>query len=374
MITAQIYSLNNGLSLQDGMPATLPGSLGGSPDKGISNSIISGSRITGPVETNREATKKKVKALEELLNTARAADTTPIHIAPQLEANVNLYKQLQLLKTQLQEKSTLFRDNDPSIQTLKRKIRGLTQLVNQQTVNLIEGQLETANAQLISLTRPREVLLKQRELVRAALIDEAMLVQLEAQLQNLQIEKARQTDPWELITTPTLMDKPVWPKKTLIIGLGLLGGIVLGCGTALLVDRRTGRVYTEDELDSFLPCPLVEHLPSMNQEAWSDAADLLAAGPLTKVSGNGAIGLIPIGNMPSEQVQAFSTELRRALQGRELLVSTDLRETRMCSNQLLITSPGVATRTQLSQFRQKLALQGAPLAGWVLLDPDLTLG
>ena len=158
------------------------------------------------------------------------------------------------------------------------------------------------------------------------------------------------------------MDKPVWPKKTLILGLGLLGGIVLGCGTALLVDRRTGLVYTEDELDSFLPCPLVEHLPSMNQEAWSDAADLLAAGPLTKVSGNGAIGLIPIGNMPSEQVQAFSTELHRALQGRELLVSTDLRK-HECAQTSTVTSPGVATRTQLSQFRQKLALKSS--TGWL---------
>ena len=38
---------------------------------------------------------------------------------------------------------------------------------------------------------------------------------------------------------------------------------------------------------------------------------------------------------------------------------------------LLITGPGVATRTQLNQLGQALALQGTPLAGWVFLDPDL---
>ena len=78
--------------------------------------------------------------------------------------------------------------------------------------------------------------------------------------------------------------------------------------------------------------------------------------------------------MPSEQLEAFGAELNRALQGRELLMSTDLRETSCCATQLLVTSPGVATRTQLAQLRQKLALQGTPLAGWVLLDPDLNLG
>ena len=78
--------------------------------------------------------------------------------------------------------------------------------------------------------------------------------------------------------------------------------------------------------------------------------------------------------MPDEQLEAFSAELKRALQGRELLVSTNLRETSRCGTQLLVTSQGVGTRTELAELRQKLALQGAPLAGWVLIDPELHLG
>ena len=111
----------------------------------------------------------------------------------------------------------------------------------------------------------------------------------------------------------------------------------------------------------------------MSRSAWTDAADLLATGPLAKATGNNAIALIPIGNMPDEQLQAFSAELKRALQGRELVISTDLRETSRCATQLLVTSQGVATRTQLSHLRQKLALQGTPLTGWILLDPKLNL-
>ena len=112
----------------------------------------------------------------------------------------------------------------------------------------------------------------------------------------------------------------------------------------------------------------------MDGSTWSDAVDLLAAGPLAKAPGNSAIALIPIGNIPNEQLQAFSAELSRALEGRELLVSTDLRLTSRCATQLLLTSQGVATRIQLSQLRQKLALQGTPMAGWVLLDSNWNLG
>ena len=54
-------------------------------------------------------------------------------------------------------------------------------------------------------------------------------------------------------------------------------------------------------------------------------------------------------------------------------MSSDLRQTSGCGTQLLITAPGVATRTQLNQLGQTLALQGTPLAGWVFLDPALSV-
>ena len=136
----------------------------------------------------------------------------------------------------------------------------VTQVINQQTIGLFEGQLQTANAQLTSLTRPREIVLKHRELVRNAIRDEATVVELEAQLQSLLLEKARQTDPWELISTPTLLDKPVAPHRARILAIGLLWGLVAGGGAALLVDRRSGLVFSLEELQALLPCPLLKHL------------------------------------------------------------------------------------------------------------------
>ena len=197
---------------------------------------------------------------------------------------------------------------------------------------------------------------------------------MESQLVSLQIQKAQERQPWELISTPAVLDRPVAPRKKRIVALGLLAGLVAGSGAALLVDRRTGLVFSIEELQASLPCPLLKHLPALPPTAWGGAADLLARGPLAAAAGVGPIALIPIGSVPADQLQTFSSELRRALGGRELLVSTDLRQTSACSTQLLLTAPGVATRTQLSQLNQKLALQGTPLAGWVLLDPQLELG
>ena len=267
-----------------------------------------------------------------------------------------------------------YKEQDDSIRRLQEKRRLLIDVFRRQTYGFLYAKRSAAQARLKSAERPKGVLIKYRELLRAAARDEETLTKLESERQILALEQARKEDPWELISNPTLLDKPVGPRKKRMIALGLFAGLFAGGGAALLADRRTGLVYSEDELESLLPCPLIKHLPANGGSEWTDAADLLAAGPLAQSPGNSAIALIPIGSIPNEQLQAFSKELRRALAGRELLVSTNLRQTSRCATQLLLTSQGVATRIQLSQLRQKLALQGTPLAGWVLLDPDLNLG
>ena len=69
------------------------------------------------------------------------------------------------------------------------------------------------------------------------------------------------------------------------------------------------------------------------------------------------------------ELQAFATELRGSIGGRVLLVISDFRQISGCVTQLLI----IATRTQLNQLDQTLALQRTPLAGWVFLDPALSV-
>jgi len=289
--------------------------------------------------------------------------------APQLEANAELFSQLQTLEANLQQKQSLLKPNDDLIRRLQRQRQNLIAYINRQTIGLLEGELITAQSRLSSLNRPRDVVLKHRELVRTALRDEKTLAELENQLQTLQLEQARQTDPWELISTPTLLDTPVAPRKKRMVALGLLGGLVLGCGAALISDRRSGLVFSEDELNAALPGLMLERLSLQAQEEWMQAAELLANGPL---QGANTIALIPVGSPDTQGQQTLNNNLQSALGQRSLVISNDLVQTLSCDTQVLLVQPGHVRRSQLTQLKQSLALQGTPVAGWLLLDSSET--
>lgn len=353
MRAAQAYALANGLGIQDGMPA---------------ESGASGNSTGGSVEASREAAQNKVNALRQRIASAQSSGKSTLYKAPQLEANAQVYNQLQELETRLQQQSALLTPQDQSIRRLQRERRNLIAYINQQTIGLLQGELITAEAQLASLTRPREVVLKHRELVRTALRDEKTLAELEVQLQSLKLDQARQNDPWELISTPTVMDKPVAPRKSRIVALGLLMGLVLGSGAALVRDRRSGLVFSENELKALLPGSMLERLPVSNASHWQNTAKLLSQGPLVDAQ---SVALIPLGELPLAQLEQLEQDLSQALGPRKLLVTRDLIASRDCSSQLLVTAPGSCKRQQLQQLREQLALQGAPVAGWLLIDPAL---
>ena len=112
----------------------------------------------------------------------------------------------------MQQKQSLLKPNDDAIRRLQRQSKNLISYINRQTIGLLEGQLITAESQLSSLNRPVPWFLSTGNW-SAQLRDEKTLAELENQLQTLQLEQARQTDPWELISTPTLLDTPVARAK-----------------------------------------------------------------------------------------------------------------------------------------------------------------
>jgi len=284
-------------------------------------------------------------------------------------ASQGLPQTLDKIDTDLAIFRATYTDNDRTILRLQQRRAVLIDTLRRQTYGYLWARRTAAQARMAAAERPKGVLIKYRELLREATRDSATLAKLEAERQALALEQARQEDPWELISTPTVLDNPIAPRKKRIVALGMFGGLVVGCGAALVRDRRSDLVFSEDELKALLPCPMLKRLPSNDSKQLLDAAQLLAEGPLANAE---SIAILVVGQVPQQQIEPFSKAMRNALGNRELVVSSDLLETRNTSTQLLITAPGAEQRRNLEQLREQLALQGTPLAGWLLSEPTQT--
>jgi uncharacterized protein involved in exopolysaccharide biosynthesis len=360
MRQAQAFALSNGLAIQDGMPTVASVGLDGGGSAGASS---------GSVEANRLMAQAQVITLRQQIRNAEAAGAEVLFQAPQLEANKDLYRQYQILEATLAERRSRLKEKDPIIVGLLRQRSALINTLNRETISLLQGNLASANAKLQAASRPKEVVLQHRQLVRQALRDEKTLIELENQLQLASLEQAKQTDPWELISTPTLLDRPVAPKKGRNLALGLLAGLVLGSGAALVAERRTGRIHGSDELASLLPGPLLAVLEADGPEAWRQPLQLLSSGPL---AGANSLALVSIG-LTAEVAEPVAQALQDA-SGRPVLCSSDLVATRRCDAQVLLVSPGAAARDQLQRLRRDLELQGNPVVGWLLLTSPRARG
>ena len=278
-------------------------------------------------------------------------------------ASKGVPQQIEAINLQLASLRQTYTDRELLIKNLVKKRQFLIELFKSNTINYVLAKRADAQARLAAAQRPKGVQLKYRELLRVAIRDEATLNKLEDERRSLALEQARKADPWELISTPTLLDRPVAPRNGRNLALGLLAGLVLGSGAALVAERRTGRIHGSDELASLLPGPLLAVLEAGEPESWRQPLQLLSSGPLAAAQ---TLALVPIG--PEDGAAAAVAQALEAASGRPVLCSCDLVATRRCDAQVLITSPGAAERDQLHRLRRDLELQGSPVVGWLLLN------
>ena len=94
-----------------------------------------------------------------------------------------------------------------------------------------------------SARRPKGVVTKYKELMREANRDENILVQLENQQRKLLLEEAKQEEPWQLITKPSVNNKALGVGKRYYAMLGLIAGSIIGLIIAYIKEYSSGLIY-----------------------------------------------------------------------------------------------------------------------------------
>jgi succinoglycan biosynthesis transport protein ExoP len=182
---------------------------------------------------------------------------------------------LLALDTQIAEDQTFYLDSSPDMQVLKEQRQNLLNLLAQQGQQSqrelisqiheleirnqsLEQTIQGLNGEVKELSGiSREFTDIERELGIATENLNRFLIKREA----LEIDAAQREIPWEIVTPPTEpQPQPVSLPQNLLLGSML--GLLLGAGVALLLDKSSGVIYGDEEIQRITRLPVLGRIPA----------------------------------------------------------------------------------------------------------------
>ncbi|MEL6929241.1 MAG: polysaccharide biosynthesis tyrosine autokinase [Cyanobacteria bacterium J06600_6] len=91
--------------------------------------------------------------------------------------------------------------------------------------------------------------------------------------QELEISKAQENAPWQIIEPPLLPDAPISPNKTKGTLLALVAGGISGILTAMLLQRLDRRVKQVEEIRRITELPMLGAVPKVSAPTITSASD-----------------------------------------------------------------------------------------------------
>ena len=262
---------------------------------------------------------------------------------------VNRYKtqflKLEELETNLRELSAFYKPESRKIKSLKLRIEQLKK----------------------NITRPKNILIEYRELYRTAMRDEKLLSNLEDELSNLNLIKSKQTDPWKLISTPSLIDEPVAPNKISLFVLSLILGFLTSSIYNLYKSYENDFVLSNYRLIELLNLPLLKTFSKNLKFAWENDIKLLSKNIINN-NLDTSLGILPMCEMNSDNFNYFEKLLKKNVGKINLIRSKDLIELEQCQATLLIISQNESKYCEIKSLVESLKLSKVNMIGWIFIE------
>ncbi len=215
----------------------------------------------------------------------------------------SLLDELQKVEVELATESTRFSAENPTVQALEEKRENLTNLLQKEAsgvlrknpsnsvenkpnntspsslrLKLNQQYIQAANeleilkireqalkgglAKINKYTKQMPVIARQyTDLMRQLKVATESLTRFLTAQEELQLQGAQQALPWQTISQPSLLRKPISPNPPRNLILGLFSGVLLGIGAALLAERLDPVFHSAEELKESINLPLLGQIP-----------------------------------------------------------------------------------------------------------------
>ena len=262
---------------------------------------------------------------------------------------------------------SIYTENSPVLNRKKEEREILSKLLKNNLKNLLETAIKDSKSKIKSSMRPKNVIVKFKELIRESLRDELTLTNLENNQRLLQLDQSRIQNPWEVITEPTLRDIPVAPKRKLIAMQGLFLGILFGILYSIFFEKKKGFLYSEKSIQDILNLPKLDSFQLKDSEDLEIAIDLLNEN-IFKFNSYTEISFIPIGNINYENLEDVINKFKTISKDTNFLLNKNIKNALKSDYLILLIQKGVSKKQEIINIKKRLINISENSIGWIFIE------
>ena len=314
---------------------------------------------------------KKIDEMDENIEILQHIVAT---IPPLAKDIVKVNSDLNFIDQQILEAELKFKKNDKYLKNLRNQKNILTKLLKTKVVGFLNAEKIDAETLMEAVTRPKEVLLKYKNLMTEAARDESTLMMLEKQKRFVELQEAKISDPWELITKPTLLADPVAPRKRNIALSGLAIGLLFGILFARIKEKNSGKIFQTKTFENIFSAPIIEKI---NIDELVDKETVcIYLREYIKNNYDQKICLSAISEVDKKYLSKLkdiiiNTQELEKLDNFDLILDDDKIENFLKSNKrLLVVSLNNLDYEKIKEFKKNLLIFDIKISGLILLETN----
>lgn len=272
--------------------------------------------------------------------------------------------ELKLIEEKLVFKRKLYRENDEEIQNLKKRKSLLIEILKDRTIGFLQAKKLFLKSKLEASIRPKDSLLNYKELLRKASRDELTLINLENKYRSLKLEEAKQKDPWELITKPTLNPYPSSPNKKRILFLGLILGFISGGAYSLFKDYRSNLIFNLKTLKKITRCKTVINLKENEKSNWKIQINALISRNILKTE---TIGIQTFGSKVNTKIKELEKVLKQTELKVDYYISDKINDLEKCDLFIIAATLGDTKINEIEKTSDIIQMQNKNIICLILI-------
>ena len=182
--------------------------------------------------------------------------------------------------------------------------------------------------------RPKDVVIKYKELFRKSARDELTLIKLEDQLNLFSLNNSNNKESWELITKPTLLDRPLPSGRTRIVFIYSFIGFILGALISIFKEKNSGIIYEIVEIEKLIPINLISDIKVESITFESQKMSLIR--DLIQQDTDKQINFVYLGDVTGNDLEIFKKALINEGFKKDIQFSSDFKLQEFGSNYLIL--------------------------------------